>query len=124
RRQLLHGRVARQPLPGTGGRRRTIAHMNTRPASASTAVAHRSRFVVPVIALCRALLRVQLASQAVPIAGAFLCSYLLYGRIAGEGTALDWSLLGGLGSFIALFVELRLIDDLDDLERDCPVGEY
>ena len=98
--------------------------MNTRPASASTAVAHRSRFVVPVIALCRALLRVQLASQAVPIAGAFLCSYLLYGRIAGEGTALDWSLLGGLGSFIALFVELRLIDDLDDLERDCPVGEY
>lgn len=63
------------------------------------------------------------AAQTIPIAGAFLCSYLLYGRLAGESTGLDWRVLGGIVSFIALFAQLRLIDDLDDLERDHPAGQ-
>jgi hypothetical protein len=96
--------------------------MNARPASASTAVAHRSGLVVAAVATCRAVLRVPLAPQALPIAGAFLCSYLLYGRIAGDGTAPGWNVLGGIASLLALFALLRLVDDLDDLERDHPAG--
>ncbi|WP_316251833.1 hypothetical protein [Paraburkholderia sp. UCT31] len=57
-----------------------------------------------------------------PIAGAFVCSLLLYGRIAGVSIEPGWRLLAGLASFFLLFVQLRLIDDLDDLERDCPAG--
>jgi hypothetical protein len=96
--------------------------MNARPASASAAVAHRSGLVVAAVATCRAVLRVPLAPQALPIAGAFLCSYLLYGRIAGDGTAPGWNVLGGIASLLALFALLRLVDDLDDLERDHPAG--
>jgi len=98
--------------------------MNAHPASASPMVAQRSRSVVLAIALCRAVLRLPLASQTIPIAGAFLCSYLLYGRIGGDNTTLGWNLLGGIGSFVTLFVQLRLIDDLDDLERDHPASKY
>jgi hypothetical protein len=97
--------------------------MNPRPASASTAAADRSGFVAAASPLGRALLPAALASQAVAIAGAFLCSYLLYGRIAGDRAAFGWSLVGGAGSFIALFAQLRLIDDLDDLERDHPAAQ-
>ncbi|WP_429360533.1 hypothetical protein [Paraburkholderia sp. MM5496-R1] len=57
-----------------------------------------------------------------PIAGAFVCSLLLYGRIAGVAIEPGWRLLAGLASFFLLFVQLRLIDDLDDLERDYPAG--
>ncbi|WP_429355000.1 hypothetical protein [Paraburkholderia sp. 32] len=57
-----------------------------------------------------------------PIAGAFVCSLLLYGRIAGVAIEPGWRLLAGLASFFLLFVQLRLIDDLDDLERDYPTG--
>ncbi|MBB5501163.1 hypothetical protein [Paraburkholderia sp. MM5384-R2] len=57
-----------------------------------------------------------------PIAGAFVCSLLLYGRIAGVAIEPGWRLLAGLASFFLLFIQLRLIDDLDDLERDYPAG--
>ncbi|WP_239499149.1 MULTISPECIES: hypothetical protein [Paraburkholderia] len=69
--------------------------------------------------------RMPLAAEAVPIAGAFVCSLLLYGRIAGVAIEPGWRLLAGLASFFLLFVQLRLIDDLDDLddlERDYPTG--
>jgi hypothetical protein len=91
--------------------------------SAFTAVARRSRIVASMIALRRAILHVPLASQAAAIAGAFFCSYLLYGRIAGDSPALGWRLVGGVASFVVLFAQLRLIDDLDDLERDHPAGQ-
>jgi hypothetical protein len=94
--------------------------MNSRPASA---LADRSGFIAPASPLDRVLLRAVLGSRAMPIAGAFLCSYLLYGRIAGDSAALGWSLLGGIGTLIALFAQLRLIDDLDDLERDYPPAQ-
>jgi hypothetical protein len=97
--------------------------MNARPVSASTAVAHRGGFVAAVDALRRAVLRVPLVRQAVPIAGAFLCSYLLYGRIAGDSATPGWNLLGGIVTLLALFAQLRLVDDLDDLERDHPAGQ-
>lgn len=98
--------------------------MNSRPAAASTAVVDRSSFVAAARPLGRALPRGGLASGAIPIAGAFLCSYLLYGRIAGDGIAFGRSLLGGVGTLIALFAQLRLIDDLDDLERDHPAAQF
>ncbi|WP_429332432.1 hypothetical protein [Paraburkholderia sp. 35.1] len=63
-----------------------------------------------------------LAAEAVPIAGALVCSLLLYGRIAGVAIEPGWRVLAGLASFFLLFVQLRLIDDLDDLERDYPAG--
>jgi hypothetical protein len=97
--------------------------MNSRPASAFTAVADRSGFGTAASARGRALPAAALASRAMPIAGAFLCSYLLYARIAGESAAFGWSLLGGVGSLLALFAQLRLIDDLDDLERDHPAAQ-
>jgi hypothetical protein len=49
-----------------------------------------------------------------------VCSLLLYGRIAGVAFEPGWRVLAGLASFFVLFVQLRLIDDLDDLERDYP----
>jgi hypothetical protein len=64
-----------------------------------------------------------MALQIVPIAGAFVCAYLLYDRIAGRDAGLEWQMLGGVASFVVLFVALRIIDDLDDLERDHPAGE-
>src|SRR5262245_32721019 len=96
--------------------------MNAHPASPLTVAAHRSGLIPAAKIVGRAVGRVPFATQAIPIAGAFLCSYLLYGRLAGESTALGWGVLGGLVSFIALFAQLRLIDDLDDVERDHPAG--
>ncbi len=96
--------------------------MNTRSANGSTAIA-RNGLGTGLVALLRALSRAPLASQSVPIAGAFLCSCLLYGCIADHCTVPGWSLLGGVATFFALFVQLRLIDDLDDLDRDYPAGQ-
>ena len=76
----------------------------------------------PVTGALRRLRRMPLAGQQVPIVGAFLCSYLLYGQISGTPSSAGWHLLAGLGSFIVLFAQLRFIDDLDDLERDHPPG--
>jgi hypothetical protein len=100
--------------------------MNARRASTSTAVVNRSGSIASVIVLRRPVPHLPLAllCQAGAIVGAFLCSYLLYGRIAGDSAALDWSLLVGAGTFVTLFAQLRLIDDLDDLERDHPIGQW
>jgi hypothetical protein len=97
--------------------------MNARPGSAVRALTPPDERVASLVRLRRKTLAVPLALQIVPIAGAFACSYLLYERIAGHVTALNWDLLGGVASFVALFVELRLIDDLDDLDRDHPAAE-
>ncbi|KXU84197.1 hypothetical protein CI15_27305 [Paraburkholderia monticola] len=88
--------------------------------SLATPDAHRGRLATTAAAVGNALGRMPLASEAVPIAGAFVCSLLLYGRIAGVAFEPGWRLLAGLASFFLLFVQLRLIDDLDDLERDYP----
>jgi len=111
----------------------TILIMNARPAIHKPAEG-RSKLPSPASGrgvggegpahpLSRALLRLPLAAQVLPIAGAFLCSCLLYGRIAGERVELGWGFFAGLASFFVLFVQLRFIDDLDDLERDHPAGE-
>jgi hypothetical protein len=71
----------------------------------------------------RAVFRLPLGSQ-VAIAIAFVCSYLAYGRIAGHAAPAGWILATGIASFLVLFVQLRLVDDLDDLERDHPVGRW
>ncbi|MGF6873759.1 hypothetical protein [Paraburkholderia sp. MM5477-R1] len=84
--------------------------------------ARRGRLAAAAVAFGHTLGRLPLAADAVPIAGAFVCSLLLYGRIAGVAIEPGWRLLAGLASFFLLFVQLRLIDDLDDLERDYPTG--
>ncbi|MGF6637708.1 hypothetical protein OKW38_001286 [Paraburkholderia sp. MM5496-R1] len=84
--------------------------------------ARRGRLATAAAAFGHTLGRMPLATEAVPIAGAFVCSLLLYGRIAGVAIEPGWRLLAGLASFFLLFVQLRLIDDLDDLERDYPAG--
>ena len=66
---------------------------------------------------------IPLAGQLAPIVLAFFCSYLLYGRIADNldtiGIAYqngEWT--RGLASFVVLFLLLRMVDDLDDVDRD------
>ncbi|WP_233808095.1 hypothetical protein [Paraburkholderia sp. HP33-1] len=90
--------------------------------SLATSGARRDRLAVAADALRNTLGRIPLACEAVPIAGAFVCSLLLYGRIAGVALEPGWRVLAGLASFFLLFVQLRLIDDLDDLDRDYPAG--
>ncbi|MCC8404565.1 hypothetical protein LJ655_22220 [Paraburkholderia sp. MMS20-SJTN17] len=84
--------------------------------------AGRDRLAAAAGALRNTLGRIPLACEAAPIAGAFACSLLLYGRIAGVPVEPCWRVLAGLASFFLLFVQLRLIDDLDDLDRDYPGG--
>ncbi|MGF6919716.1 hypothetical protein [Paraburkholderia sp. 40] len=84
--------------------------------------ARRGRLAAAAAAFGNTLGRMPLAAEAVPIAGALVCSLLLYGRIAGVAVEPGWHVLAGLASFFLLFVQLRLIDDLDDLERDYPAG--
>jgi hypothetical protein len=90
--------------------------------SLATSDARRGRLAAAAAALGNTIGRMPLASEAVPIAGAFVCSLLLYARIAGVAVEPGWRALAGLASFFLLFVQLRLIDDLDDLERDYPAG--
>ncbi|HEX3382654.1 MAG TPA: hypothetical protein VHU21_23055 [Paraburkholderia sp.] len=90
--------------------------------SLATSHARRGRLAAAAAAFGNTLGRLPLASEALPIAGAFVCSLLLYGRIAGVALEPGWRVLAGLASFFVLFVQLRLIDDLDDLERDYPAG--
>ncbi|MEX3814948.1 hypothetical protein AB3X96_32590 [Paraburkholderia sp. BR13439] len=90
--------------------------------SLATAHARRGRLAAAAAALGSTIGGLPLAAEALPIAGAFVCSLLLYGRIAGVAVEPGWRVLAGLVSFLLLFVQLRLIDDLDDLERDYPAG--
>lgn len=90
--------------------------------SLATPDARRGRLAAAAAAFSNTLGRMPLAAEAAPIAGAFVCSLLLYGRIAGVALEPGWRALAGLASFFLLFVQLRLIDDLDDLERDYPAG--
>ncbi|EEA04246.1 hypothetical protein BH160DRAFT_0419 [Burkholderia sp. H160] len=90
--------------------------------SLASSHARRDRLAAAATAFGNTLGRMPLASEAVPIAGAFVCSLLLYARIAGVALEPGWRVLAGLASFFLLFVQLRLIDDLDDLERDYPAG--
>ncbi|MFP4892739.1 hypothetical protein [Paraburkholderia sp. EG304] len=90
--------------------------------SLATSHARRGRLAAAAVAVGNTLGRLPLAPQALPIAGAFVCSLLLYGRIAGVAVEPGWRVLTGLASFFLLFVQLRFIDDLDDLERDYPAG--
>ncbi|MEX3900316.1 hypothetical protein [Paraburkholderia sp. BR10954] len=90
--------------------------------SLATAHARRGRLAAAAVALGSTLGRLPLAAEALPIAGAFVCSLVLYGRIADVAVEPGWRVLAGLVSFLLLFVQLRLIDDLDDLERDHPTG--
>ncbi|WP_233859731.1 hypothetical protein [Paraburkholderia sp. HD33-4] len=95
--------------------------MSSRP-SLATSRSRRGRLVAAAAVFGNTLGRMPLAAEAVPIAGALACSLLLYGRIAGVAIEPGWRVLAGLASFFLLFVQLRLIDDLDDLERDYPAG--
>ncbi|MEM5296107.1 hypothetical protein VSR82_17420 [Burkholderia sp. JPY481] len=90
--------------------------------SLATSHARRGRLAAAAVAVGNTLGRLPLAAEALPIAGAFVCSLLLYGRIAGVAVEPGWRVLTGLASFFLLFVQLRFIDDLDDLERDYPAG--
>lgn len=94
--------------------------MNMQPQSSPVDAGRHSVFAQPDPAR-RALLRLPLGSQAA-IAAAFVCSYLLYGRIAGHSTPIGWTVLSGIASLLLLFLQLRLVDDLDDLERDDPAA--
>jgi hypothetical protein len=96
--------------------------MSPRLSLAGTSHSWRGRFATAAAALGNTVSRMPLASQAVPIAGAFVCSLLLYRRIAGVDVEPGWRWLSGLASLFLLFVQLRLVDDLDDLDRDYPAG--
>ena len=95
--------------------------MNARPATQTMAQARASRSGPAGNAFLRVLAGVPLAAQLAPIVGAFVCSQLLYARIAGHPHGLDLGILGGLATFFLLFVVLRFVDDLDDLKRDHPL---
>ena len=95
--------------------------MNARPGTQTMAQAHVSRSGPAGNAFLRVLAGVPLAAQLAPIVGAFVCSQLLYARIAGHPHGLDLGILGGLATFFLLFVVLRFVDDLDDLKRDHPL---
>jgi hypothetical protein len=95
--------------------------MNARPGTQTMAHARASRSGPAGNAFLRVLADVPLAAQLAPIVGAFVCSQLLYARIAGHPHGLDLGILGGLATFFLLFVVLRFVDDLDDLERDHPL---
>jgi hypothetical protein len=90
--------------------------------SPATSQVKRGRLAAAIGAFGNVIGRMPLSTEALPIAGAFVCSLLLYGRIAGVAVEAGWPLLAGLASFFLLFVQLRLIDDLDDLTRDYPAG--
>ena len=64
--------------------------------------------------------RLPLRAQALPLVGAFGGSLLLYARMAGLPVLLHWGLLSGMATTLLLFVQLRLVDDLDDLDSDHP----
>jgi hypothetical protein len=61
--------------------------------------------------------RLPVASVLLPLTLAFLCSHALNSGGAAR-VDLNWALFRGLATFLLLFVQLRLIDDLDDLEAD------
>lgn len=89
-----------------------------RAASSSTAAADDAPGGFRAI-----LRRLPLRSQAAPLLGAFVCSVFIYDRIgASSGASAEGRSAGafaaGIATFVLLFVELRLADDLDDLERD------
>ena len=88
----------------------------------ATSQVRRGRLAAAAAAFGDVIGRMPLAGEALPIAGAFVCSLLLFARIAGVALEPGWRVLAGLASFFLLFVQLRLIDDLDDLERDYPAG--
>lgn len=47
----------------------------------------------------------------------FVCQYLLYGKAYGE-QIFTWRTVLGAATFLLLFIQLRLVDDLDDLRSD------
>jgi len=98
--------------------------MNARPAAPAMTQVRARRCASPGAVLLRMLARIPLAAQALPIVGAFACAQLLYARIAGQADGFAHGLLGGIATFFLLFTVLRLVDDLDDLERDHPLEEY
>jgi hypothetical protein len=61
--------------------------------------------------------RFPLPSNGTAIVVTFLAVYLLCGSADG-GAPLSWKALGGLVTFFLLFLQLRLVDDIDDAERD------
>jgi hypothetical protein len=63
--------------------------------------------------------RNQLRMQAATVA-AFVCSYNVYGQVAHGVPSASWRMLGGALCFVLLFLQLRLVDDLDDLKHDFP----
>jgi len=65
--------------------------------------------------------RFPLHIQGVAVAVTFLCLWLMYARSAG-GPSLSWYAALGALTFVLLFLQLRLIDDLDDLEHDGDFG--
>ena len=98
--------------------------MSARPGIQTVLPARLSRSALAGNAFLRVLAGVPLAVELAPIVGAFICSQLLYARIGGDRGGLDLGILGGLATFFLLFVVLRLVDDLDDLERDRPLEQY
>jgi hypothetical protein len=59
--------------------------------------------------------RFPLKSLGVALAVTFLCAYLVYGSAAGHQEFGIGTILGA-ASFVLLFLQLRIIDDLDDVE--------
>jgi hypothetical protein len=57
------------------------------------------------------------AFQAVAVASAYLCSYLVYGE-AQEHQVFVWLTLAGAATVVLLFLFRRIVDDTEDLQDD------
>lgn len=65
--------------------------------------------------------RVPLQSHVLIIFLSYISSYLLYCIIAGpRDLRFDLSIITGFLTLFLLFIQLRLVDDIDDLKRDYP----
>jgi hypothetical protein len=64
--------------------------------------------------------RLPLRAEALALACAFICCTALFERMAGFAKLGQAFRAGGLASFLLLFVQVRIADDLDDLKRDYP----
>ena len=59
-----------------------------------------------------------LRKQLLPIILMIITAWLLYPRIGGVGIRFGWGFVSSLLTTLLLFIQLRLVDDLDDLEED------
>lgn len=62
--------------------------------------------------------RFPLGSQGAIVLVTYVCCYLGYGKMAGHGVVFDLAVVVGAVVFVLLFLERRIIDDIEDRQDD------